>query len=117
MRRRKFRPRIDCSGLIVNVYREAVIGTPYRLPFVDAAVINFYNSYTVEIDSPQIGDLIFMGEDDISHMAILEKRVDGTIYFIDAYLDSSPAGSSPHARTQVRKKGCSKKYVHPCIRT
>ena len=78
---------IDCSGLIVNVYYTATKGIKYSLPFQDATVKDLYNSYTRKIDSPQRGDLIFMGEDtssDITHVAIMEKIENGVIYFIDS---------------------------------
>jgi hypothetical protein len=82
--------QIDCSGLVVNCYGYAVEGTDYRLPFVDAAVINFYQRYTDETDSPRPGDLIFMRNADAdhtdppTHIAIFEKIENGTVYFVDA---------------------------------
>lgn len=76
---------VDCSGLVVNCYEEAVAGTPYVLPYSDAAVVNFLESYTVSVDTPERGDLVFMGDDSITHIAIVDKIVDGEIYFIDAY--------------------------------
>jgi hypothetical protein len=80
--------KVDCSGLIVNCYKYAVENTQYYLPFDDAAVINFYQDWTVETDFPRPGDLIFMGDDKNmpSHMAIFCKRENGTIYFIDSTL-------------------------------
>lgn len=79
---------IDCSGLVVNVYYEAVEHFGYFLPFTDAAVVNFYNEYTEPLDVPGKGDLIFMGDGEISHIAIFEKNEAGQIWFIDAYSES-----------------------------
>lgn len=76
---------IDCSGLVVNVYKEAVESTPYDLQFFDAAVVNLYNQYSARIFQPEKGDLIFMGDDGISHVALFEKNENDTVYFIDAY--------------------------------
>jgi len=76
---------IDCSGLVVNAYEEAVIGTPYALPFYDAAVVNFLNTYTTPIETPEPGDLTFMGEDSVTHIAIYEKTAGDNIVFIDAF--------------------------------
>lgn len=76
---------VDCSGLVVNCYEEAVAGTPYVLPYSDAAVVNFPESYTVSVDTPERGDLVFMGKDSITHIAIVDKIEGGQLYFIDAY--------------------------------
>ncbi len=77
--------KIDCSGLIVNCYKYAIEGSSYSLPFEDSAVINFYNSWTVETDSPRPGDLIFMGETATpTHISIFVKEESGMIYFIDS---------------------------------
>ena len=76
---------VDCSGLVVNVYYEAAGHFGYSLPFTDAAVINFYNQYTEPLDVPETGDVIFMGDDGITHIAIFEKNEAGQIWFIDAY--------------------------------
>lgn len=82
---------VDCSGLVVNVYQEAVAGTPYLVPYQDAAVVHFLSDYTIPVEAPERGDLIFMGDgDDISHIAILEKIENGTVWFIDA---SSASGT------------------------
>ncbi|MBA7625608.1 hypothetical protein ES703_33040 [subsurface metagenome] len=79
------RKGIDCSGLIVNCYRAAVTGTGYEVTFEDASVSDLLFSYTKQVDTPEIGDVIFMGEEDITHIAIFEKIEDNQVYFIDAY--------------------------------
>jgi cell wall-associated NlpC family hydrolase len=78
--------RVDCSGLVVNCYKYATINTSYYLPFNDAAVINFYQEWTIETRTPKPGDLIFMGNDknEPSHMAIFVENKGGNIYFIDS---------------------------------
>jgi cell wall-associated NlpC family hydrolase len=47
---------IDCSGLVVNCYAEAVSSTVYRLPYGDAAVADFRDRYTSEVQQPERGD-------------------------------------------------------------
>jgi cell wall-associated NlpC family hydrolase len=78
--------KLDCSGLVVNCYKYAVMDTAYRLPFGDAAVIDFYRKWTRPVGSPRPGDLIFMGDDENrpSHMAIFVKKESGNLYFIDS---------------------------------
>jgi cell wall-associated NlpC family hydrolase len=78
--------RIDCSGLVVNCYGYAVSGTPYALPFDDAAVIDFFRTWTRGTTSPRPGDLAFMGDDPAapSHIALFVKEAEGRIYFIDS---------------------------------
>jgi hypothetical protein len=78
--------KIDCSGLVVNCYSYAIAGTDYYLPFRDASVIDFYNKWTIQIDNPRPGDLIFMGDNKNypTHMSIFEKNENGNIYFIDS---------------------------------
>jgi len=78
---------IDCSGLIVNCYREALEGTGYELPYLDAAAGDFRRRYSSAVDQPARGDLVFMGEpgeESVSHIAILDRIEEGTVYFIDA---------------------------------
>jgi hypothetical protein len=80
--------KVDCSGMIVNCYMYAVNGTAYRLPFRDAAVIDFFNQWTFKTNAPTSGDLIFMGENfsQPSHVALFVKNDSGYIHFIDATL-------------------------------
>ena len=83
---------IDCSGLIVNVYKEAVRNTSFNLLFDDAGVVHFLNKYTVSVKNPKRGDVIFMGDEDITHIAILDKIKNGKVYFIDAYSKTGKVG-------------------------
>jgi hypothetical protein len=79
--------RVDCSGLVVNCYKYAIAGTRFRLPFYDAAVIDFYTRWSVPTKNPRPGDLIFMGDDKNkppTHICLFVRREGGTIYFIDA---------------------------------
>jgi hypothetical protein len=78
--------KIDCSGLVANCYSYAIAGTDYFLPFKDASVMDFYNKWTVQVDNPHPGDVIFMGDDknNPTHMSIFEKKEKGNIYFIDS---------------------------------
>lgn len=76
---------VDCSGLVVNCYLAAVEQTQYALLFDDATVAAMMESYTVEPERPEKGDLIFMGEGDVGHVALYEKTEAGQVWFIDAY--------------------------------
>ncbi|MDR1023833.1 MAG: C40 family peptidase [Prevotellaceae bacterium] len=80
--------RVDCSGLIVNCYLYAVAGTPYALPFQDAAVADFFTRWTVKTSEPERGDLIFMGDNPLqpTHAALFVKNDSGYTHFIDATL-------------------------------
>jgi len=85
---------IDCSGLVVNVYYAVTLETEYRLLFTDAAVVHLHEQYTSRPDEPQKGDLVFMGEsgvDEVTHVGILDRIEDGTVYFIDStYMEDPP---------------------------
>jgi hypothetical protein len=75
--------KVDCSGLVVRCYQYACSDFGYSLPFTDmnAAGMERY----CNIVSPEIGDLIFMGDNNIiSHVAIFEKFESEKVYFIDS---------------------------------
>ncbi len=76
---------VDCSGFVINVYKRVLSSTPFKLPFEDTDVIHLLKYYTIPTDTPEKGDLVFMGEEGISHIAIFQKIEDGNIYFIDAF--------------------------------
>jgi len=87
---------IDCSGLVVNVYHTVTAGTEYAPPFDDATAAMLSERYTVDIDVPARGDLVFMGDGAVSHVAILDRlgfdeNGDERVYFIDAY-SAAPGG-------------------------
>ena len=78
---------IDCSGLVVNVYYLAAAINGYSLPFADATAAGLHDTYSTPLDSPEPGDLIFMGaaeESTVTHVAIYESTVDGQMTFIDS---------------------------------
>lgn len=77
---------VDCSGLIVNAYKEACSSTGYALLFYDASSQYLYSEFTQPVASPIRGDLIFMGENGVvSHVAIFRKFIGDDIEFLDAY--------------------------------
>lgn len=86
--------KMDCSGLVVMCYFYATENSNYKLMFDDARVIDLYNNFTILTETPEQGDLIFMGDDDISHIAIFEKIENGNVYFIDATLKENINGVS-----------------------
>ena len=78
---------IDCSGLMVNVYDYAATLYGYELPFDDATASGMMESFCVDLDAPEVGDLLFMGaaeSDSVTHVAILEYQMAGDLHFIDA---------------------------------
>lgn len=78
---------VDCSGLVINVYKEAVAATDGTLPFDDATAASLASDYTVPLRTPETGDLIFMGDDGdaITHVAICLSVEQDILSFIDAY--------------------------------
>jgi len=78
---------VDCSGLIVRAYQYAVKGTKYALLFEDTNVSSLYTYFTIPIDVPKPGDLIFMGtniNNPPSHMSIFVCMDNDNTYFIDS---------------------------------
>ncbi len=55
---------IDCSGLVVRCYQYACHDYGYMLLFDDMTAVGMQN-YSIKINTPQPGDLIFMGEEGI----------------------------------------------------
>jgi hypothetical protein len=79
---------IDCSGLVVNCYLRAVERTDCFLLFSDTSVPGLLDKYSTPIENPERGDLLFMGETGISHIAIFERIDAGVVCFIDAYSET-----------------------------
>jgi hypothetical protein len=77
---------VDCSGFIVRVFQYAVKDTRYSLLFEDTNVSSFYSYFTIPIDIPTPGDLIFMGTNAVypTHMSIFIRMDNENIYFIDS---------------------------------
>jgi uncharacterized protein YfaT (DUF1175 family) len=77
---------VDCSGFIVRVFQYAVKNTKYSLLFEDTNVSSFYSYFTIPVDIPTPGDLIFMGTNTAypTHMSIFIRRDNENIYFIDS---------------------------------
>jgi hypothetical protein len=77
---------VDCSGLVINVYKEACADHGKQLPFDDTTAKMLHDQYTVPIDVPEEGDLIFMGNDGtVSHVALFRCFDNNQIEFLDAY--------------------------------
>jgi cell wall-associated NlpC family hydrolase len=77
---------VDCSGIIVRAYQYAVKDTKYSLLFNDTNVSSFYEYFTIPVDIPMSGDIIFMGTNTIypTHMSIFIGMDNENIYFIDS---------------------------------
>ena len=83
--------QIDCSGLVINCYKEALKGSNYSLPFNDTSAYYLYSKYSEPTSKPERGDLIFMnyGWGDVDHVGIFDEIKDGKVYFIDATLNNT----------------------------
>ena len=78
--------KIDCSGLIVNCYKYAIVGTEYALLFDDINVLGLYNQSYFHA-TPMRGDLIFFSENENSnptHIGIVDTIKNEYVYFIDS---------------------------------
>jgi len=80
---------LDCSGIIVCIYQYATIGTKYSLLFGDAPLSALYEYFTIPIEKPKPGDIIFMGTENNkppTHISIFVKMENDNIFFIDSTL-------------------------------
>lgn len=77
--------KVDCSGLVIRCYQYACQDFGYTLPFIDetAAGLERYCKY-VSFEHLAPGDLLFMGDGCVTHVALFIKNENGYIYFIDA---------------------------------
>ncbi|MBQ1972514.1 MAG: C40 family peptidase, partial [Treponema sp.] len=99
--------KVDCSGMVINCYKYAVENTKYKLPFNDTTAANLHSTFSIRTDTPQPGDMIFMGETNsskISHIGIFEKKVGSTIYFIDA-TDGKGVSQRSYDKSNSKIKG------------
>ncbi|MCK4540926.1 MAG: C40 family peptidase [Spirochaetales bacterium] len=78
----------DCSGLIIEAYSSAVEGSAYSLPFSDVSVQVLKMDFSVPLEKASIGDLLFIGEKEITHVGLIDRIEEDQIYFIDAYQTS-----------------------------
>lgn len=79
--------KLDCSGLVVMCYKYALVDTAYTLLFDDSTANDMCQKYSIPTQTPEKGDLIFMGEigtDAVTHIALFEKDENGKVCFIDA---------------------------------
>lgn len=79
--------QIDCSGLVIMCYKYAIVDTKYMLIEPDMTAAYICNHAAEITETPEQGDLIFMGElgtDAITHIAIYDREENGEIYFIDS---------------------------------
>lgn len=94
---------VDCSGLVINIYKEACGNYGFELPFTDTTANELYNRYTIPITNPEQGDLIFMGDDGVvSHVAIFHQYIDDQIEFLDAYSVSGVVGIRRYSSNDSR---------------
>lgn len=99
--------KVDCSGMVINCYEYAVEKTKYKLPFDDTTAAKLHSTYSYPTDTPQPGDMIFMGETNslsVTHIGIFEKKVGSTIYFIDA-TDGKGVSQRSYDKSNSKIKG------------
>jgi hypothetical protein len=81
---------IDCSGLVVNVYRYAAALHECTLLFVDATAGAMMDHFAYALDEPEPGDLVFMGPpggSTVTHVAVFDSFADAdTMWVVDATL-------------------------------
>jgi cell wall-associated NlpC family hydrolase len=76
---------VDCSGLVINVYKEACTRYGRQLTFADTTARMLHERYTVSVTIPEKGDLIFMGDNKtVSHVALFRGFFGNQIEFLDA---------------------------------
>ena len=94
---------VDCSGLVINIYKGACENHKCRLLFGDTTASALHSDYTIPITTPRQGDLIFMGDDGVvSHVAIFHQFVDDRIEFLDAYSVSKVVGIRQYPTSDSR---------------
>lgn len=91
--------KIDCSGLVINCYQYALQDSrkEYKLIQPDMSSAYMHSDASFPTDSPETGDLIFMGEENsssITHIALFEKFEGEEAYFIDSTKKSGIDGVS-----------------------
>ena len=99
--------KVDCSGMVINCYEYAVENTKYKLPFNDTTAANLHSTFSIHTDTPQPGDMIFLGETNsskISHIGIFVKKSGSTIYFIDA-TDGKGVSQRSYDKSNSKIKG------------
>jgi hypothetical protein len=89
---------IDCSGLVVNAYAAATNDGEYWMPFDDATSTQMHGQFSEAVTVPEPGDLAFMGDVAVDHVAIVEKFDGSSFTVIEA---SSVSGVVSRARYSV----------------
>ncbi|GAB4221952.1 MAG: hypothetical protein Kow009_13530 [Spirochaetales bacterium] len=76
---------VDCSGLVIRSYGYVCAEKGYFLLFQDTTSYGL-RSYSQELTLEELspGDLLFMGEGSVSHVALFVQRENGMIQFIDS---------------------------------
>ena len=76
---------VDCSGLVIRCYQYACEEFGYRLLFNDTTSYGLLN-YTIPLSQNTLtpGDLLFMGNGDISHVALFVGNDGTNITFVDS---------------------------------
>lgn len=77
---------VDCSGFVINVYKEALQDSGWSLGFDDTTADGLFRQYTRPTDNPLPGDLVFFSGEDgrMVHVAIYLAREGEELVIIDA---------------------------------
>jgi len=78
---------VDCSGFVINVYKQTLINSGKSLLFADSTVRDIFLNYSDSAQEPLIGDLLFITDgctDLPTHMGMYISSDDEVIKFIDA---------------------------------
>jgi len=103
---------VDCSGLIIEAYRMALISSGDSLLFQDTTAEELHRKYTLAIDACSSGDLLFMGENGIvSHVAFFLSETEHQISFVDAYSISGVVGVRVYDSNDPRFISCGRLLV------
>lgn len=74
---------VDCSGLVIRCYQYSCEDVGLRLPFADTTAKELYERYSLTV-APEPGDLVFMGDGEVSHVALFIRKDDSVVYLIDS---------------------------------
>ena len=96
---------VDCSGFVINVYKEGLQGSGWSLGFDDTTADGLFRQYSMATADPLPGDLVFFSGEDgrMVHVAIYLAREGEELVIIDA--SSLPETS----RVMVRRIPCDRR--------
>jgi cell wall-associated NlpC family hydrolase len=87
--------RFDCSGLVVHIFRQALEGTTYQLPFDQADSAELARLHSRPVSKPEAGDLAFFQDShgNIIHVAVLIEKTGTELHILEASSHSGEVSS------------------------